>query len=96
MNRACATLQANVLSLVTRDSLKILKDECITNLKRKHNEINSEDNEQRINQRINTLFDVAIDTTKISRDIFNKCQRTVNKTVVERYSSYQHNLMKHL
>ena len=39
------------------------------------------------------MADLVIDTNIQSKDLFNKCQRTVSKVVTERYSSSQRNLM---
>ena len=84
VNRACATLQANVMSLIGTESLKTIKDSLNTK-KRKHDEEN--------NTRLSTLVDLALDTATQSKDLFNKCQRTVSKVVAECYSSCQHNMM---
>ena len=85
MNRACATLQANVYSLLSKESLQSLKNHCV-NKKRK---MISEDDYDAVT----TLLDLALDTTDQSMHLFNKCQRTVSKVIAERYSSAQHNLL---
>ena len=87
MNRACATLQANVMSLICRQGLKTIEDEFITNPKKRKS------NEPEDNQRLIKLINVTKNSNEQARDIFNKCQRTVSKNVAERYSSSQHNLL---
>ena len=88
VNRACATLQANVMSLISRESMVTIQD-TIKSKKRKGDNLNDTPSYKRLS----TLVKLAIDTNDQAKNLFNKCQRTVSKVVAERYSSSQHNLM---
>ena len=90
INRACSTLEANVLSLISHESLVAINKN-IESRKRKfstNENIESDNMEQ-----LSTLVNLAIDINKESKSLFNKCQRTVSKVVAEHYSSSQHNMM---
>ena len=85
MNQATSTLQANVLALIGKESLQTLRDDLIS-------ETTEGSTTEKINRQIK-LVDVTLVTNDSSRDLFNGSQKNVNKTVIDRYSSSQHNLM---
>ena len=87
MNRACATLQANVMSRITLDSLELLKKDLIS--KKQKADVLDLDPDRNLN-----LIDLAIESRFQVTNLFNKCQRTVTKIVAERYAGSQHNLLK--
>ena len=85
VNRACMTLQANIMSHISLESMK--------NIKRTLNTTDFDQNENQKKKCIKSC-NLGIKSGKESTGLFNKCQRTVSKVVAERYSSSQHNLYK--
>ena len=65
INKACTSVQANIVSLMNRDSLLLMNE----NLKRMHsNATEDEKDKQR------KLICLALDSGKLSNDLFNKSQ----------------------
>ena len=69
INRACATLQANVMSLISRESMVTLQEN-IDERKRKSTTIENENNCS--NERLSKLVKLAINTGDQAKDLFNK------------------------
>lgn len=81
VNRACATLQANVMSLISTESLKNIRDTILPKKRKTTNDTDDITSDKR--ERLSTLVNLALDTNQQSKDLFNKCQRTVSKVVAE-------------
>ena len=88
MNCACATLQENVFTNITHDSLIALKNNLTS--KRKLSELEYH-NENKKNVK---YVNIAINLRDNSTNLFNKCQRSVSKVVAEQYARSQHDLLK--
>ena len=91
-NRATTTVQANIMSLITRDSILAAQTELKSELKRKYDTTFTDDATIKSDRKIR-LLDIALNGNYETRSLFNKSQRAMTKQVAERYSNSQHNLM---
>ena len=87
INRACTTVQANILSLINKDSLVTVRD----NIKKRKADSISSDSDEAENS---ILIDLAIETNEVFKSLFNQSQGVITKAIAEQYSKSQHNLMK--
>lgn len=82
INKACTSVQANIVSLMNRDSLLLMNE----SLKRMHSNNATEDEKEKQRK----LICLALDSGKLSNDLFNKSQTNTSKQSAQRYAQTQH------
>ena len=82
INKACTSVQGNITTLMNRDSLLLIEK----SLKRSidGNMTGNEKNNQR------KLVCLALDSGKLSNNLFNKSQTNTTKQSAQRYANNQH------
>lgn len=80
VNKACCSVQANIMSLMNRDSILLIED----SLKKEQNNTAEKEKQRK-------LICLALDSGKLSNDLFNKSQTNTRTQTAHRYALSQHN-----